>query len=149
MYRRVPVLAYRNATQPNPESTSRWAHTFSQRVGRLARITGPTLIALTFAGVAHAQGTMDFSGAQTLMTTFKTFAIYAGACHLFRRTHFCGNPHDEWAFPGCHTRTLWCPFWCRSARLGSRMDRVLDRTDDVGGASSWPSGENRYRSIKR
>jgi hypothetical protein len=34
---------------------------------------GPTLVALTFAGianVAHAQGTMDFSGAQTLMGTF-------------------------------------------------------------------------------
>ena len=29
--------------------------------------------------VAHAQGTMDFSGAQTLMGTFKTFAMYAGA----------------------------------------------------------------------
>ena len=30
----------------------------------------PTLVALTFASVAHAQGTMDFSGAQTLMGTF-------------------------------------------------------------------------------
>jgi hypothetical protein len=40
------------------------------------RIAEPTLIALLFAGVsggvAHAQGTMDFSGAQTLMGTFKT-----------------------------------------------------------------------------
>jgi hypothetical protein len=46
-------------------------------------LMGPTLAALLFAGVgsgvAHAQGTMDFSGAQTLMTTFKTFAMYAGA----------------------------------------------------------------------
>jgi hypothetical protein len=44
---------------------------------------GPTLAALLFAGagsgIAHAQGTMDFSGAQTLMGTFKTFAMYAGA----------------------------------------------------------------------
>ena len=44
---------------------------------------GPTLTALMFAGasstVAHAQGTMDFSGATTLMDTFKTFAMYAGA----------------------------------------------------------------------
>ncbi len=42
----------------------------------------PTLVALTFAGaanVARAQVTMDFSGAQTLMSTFKTFAMYAGA----------------------------------------------------------------------
>jgi hypothetical protein len=47
-----------------------------------ARVMGPTLVALSIAGVgnvAHAQGTMDFSGAQTLMGTFKTFAMYAGA----------------------------------------------------------------------
>ncbi|HTV06248.1 MAG TPA: hypothetical protein VME86_12840 [Acidobacteriaceae bacterium] len=48
-----------------------------------AHVMGPTLTALIFAGVgsgvAHAQGTMDFSGAQTLMSTFKTFAMYAGA----------------------------------------------------------------------
>jgi ATP-dependent exoDNAse (exonuclease V) alpha subunit len=39
---------------------------------------GPTLVALSLAGaasVAHAQGTMDFSGAQTLMTTFKTSVL--------------------------------------------------------------------------
>ena len=60
--------------------TNRWAKHFSkQNFIRAARIMGPTLVALTFAGVAHAQGTMDFSGAQTLMGTFKTFAMYAGA----------------------------------------------------------------------
>jgi hypothetical protein len=40
---------------------------------------GPTLIALSLAGVAnvaHAQGTMDFSGAQTLMTTFNSRFAY-------------------------------------------------------------------------
>jgi len=41
---------------------------------------GPTLAALVFTGisssVAHAQGTMDFSGATTLMSTFKTFAAF-------------------------------------------------------------------------
>ena len=31
------------------------------------------------AMAAHAQGSMDFSGATTLMTTFKTFCMYAGA----------------------------------------------------------------------
>ncbi len=49
---------------------------------RAARVIGPTLVALAFTGaanIAHAQGTMDFSGAQTLMGTFKTFAMYAGA----------------------------------------------------------------------
>jgi len=42
----------------------------------------PTLISIGFmavGSVAHAQGTMDFSGATTLMDTFKTFAMYAGA----------------------------------------------------------------------
>jgi hypothetical protein len=45
---------------------------------RAARVIGPTLVALAFTGaanLAHAQGTMDFSGAQTLMSTFKTFAV--------------------------------------------------------------------------
>jgi hypothetical protein len=55
---------------------------------------GPTLLALTIAGVgsgvAHAQGTMDFSGAQTLMGTFKTFAIYAGAVICFGGLIFAG-----------------------------------------------------------
>jgi hypothetical protein len=54
----------------------------------------PTLVALVFAGissgVAHAQGTMDFSGATTLMTTFKTFAIYAGAVICFGGLIFAG-----------------------------------------------------------
>ena len=50
----------------------------------------PTLLALSFAGVAHAQGTMDFSGATTLMTTFKTFAIYAGAVICFGGLNFAG-----------------------------------------------------------
>jgi hypothetical protein len=45
----------------------------------LARLFAPYLFAMAFATAAHAQGTMDFSGAQTLMSTFKTFAMYAGA----------------------------------------------------------------------
>ena len=57
----------------------RWARLFSkQTLLRAARVMGPTLVALTFAGVAHAQGTMDFSGAQTLMGTFK-FVMFPGA----------------------------------------------------------------------
>jgi hypothetical protein len=61
-----------------------------QKLIRVARMMGPTLIALTFAGVAHAQGTMDFSGAQTLMGTFKTFAVYAGAVICFGGLIFAG-----------------------------------------------------------
>lgn len=56
---------------------------FKRKLLHAAHVMGPTLLALAFAGVgsgvAHAQGTMDFSGAQTLMGTFKTFAMYAGA----------------------------------------------------------------------
>ena len=54
------------------------------------RTMAPTLFALSFASVAHAQGTMDFSGATTLMTTFKTFAIYAGAVICFGGLIFAG-----------------------------------------------------------
>jgi hypothetical protein len=54
------------------------------------RSMAPTLLVLSFAGVAHAQGTMDFSGATTLMTTFKTFAIYAGAVICFGGLIFAG-----------------------------------------------------------
>ena len=57
---------------------------------RAIRVVGPTLVALSLAGVAHAQGTMDFSGATTLMGTFKTFAIYAGAVICFGGLIFAG-----------------------------------------------------------
>ncbi len=56
----------------------------------LSASLAPTLVALTFAGVAHAQGTMDFTGATTLMGTFKTFAIYAGAVICFGGLIFAG-----------------------------------------------------------
>src|SRR6202021_3553129 len=62
----------------------------SRKLLHAARVMGPTLLALTFAGVAHAQGTMDFSGAQTLMGTLKTFAIYAGAVICFGGLIFAG-----------------------------------------------------------
>jgi len=54
------------------------------------RVLAPTLFVLSFATAAHAQGTMDFSGAQTLMGTFKTFAIYAGAVICFGGLIFAG-----------------------------------------------------------
>jgi len=61
----------------------RRARLLSRKLSRAAHVMGPTLTALLFMGVsrgvAHAQGTMDFSGADTLMSTFKTFAMYAGA----------------------------------------------------------------------
>ena len=65
-------------------AAQRWSQLLSkQKLRHAAHVMGPTLTAVLFAGigsgVAHAQGTMDFSGAQTLMSTFKTFAMYAGA----------------------------------------------------------------------
>jgi hypothetical protein len=73
----------------------RLAQPFSKpNLHRAAHVMGPTLLALTFAGVssgvAHAQGTMDFSSATTLMGTFKTFAIYAGAVICFGGLIFAG-----------------------------------------------------------
>ena len=63
---------------------------FRRKLFHATRVMWPTLVALTFASVAHAQGTMDFSGAQTLMGTFKTFAIYAGAVICFGGLIFAG-----------------------------------------------------------
>ena len=66
------------------------ARRFLRAVNTFVRVMTPTLIALSFATAAHAQGTMDFSGAQTLMGTFKTFAIYAGAVICFGGLIFAG-----------------------------------------------------------
>ena len=76
-------------------SAKRRINPFSkQALRRTLHVMGPMLLALTFAGVssgvAHAQGTMDFSGATTLMGTFKTFCIYAGAVICFGGLIFAG-----------------------------------------------------------
>ena len=61
-----------------------------QKLLPIARSLVPVAIAFSLTTVAHAQGTMDFSGAQTLMGTFKTFAIYAGAIICFGGLIFAG-----------------------------------------------------------
>ena len=66
--------------------------TISRAQSHIIRVMAPTLITLSFATVAHAQGTMDFSGAQTLMGTFKTFAMYAGAVICLGGLIFAGIP---------------------------------------------------------
>jgi hypothetical protein len=79
-----------SVSRPN-RLANRKASPFSkQSLAHAARVMAPTLVALTFASVAHAQGTMDFSGAQTLMGTFKTFAICAGAVICFGGLIFAG-----------------------------------------------------------
>ena len=65
------------ASRPN-RLAKRKASPFSkQSLAHAFRVIAPTLVALTFASAAHAQGTMDFSGAQTLMGTFKTSTLAA------------------------------------------------------------------------
>ena len=89
---------FRSEIPPNRSSNAaaqRWSQLLSkQKLRHAAHVVGPTLVALAFAGVssgvAHAQGTMDFSGAATLMATFKTFAIYAGAIICFGGLIFAG-----------------------------------------------------------
>ena len=75
---------------PVPFANRQTAHTLKTSFLSAIRAMAPTLLALTVSSVAHAQGTMDFSGAQTLMGTFKTFAIYAGAVICFGGLIFAG-----------------------------------------------------------
>jgi hypothetical protein len=90
MFHRSRTLARRKSTH----LADRLAPSLTkQKLLHLARTIAPTFAALAFAGlanVAHAQGTMDFTGATTLMTTFKTFAIYAGAVICFGGLIFAG-----------------------------------------------------------
>ncbi len=80
----------REVSRPN-RLANRMASTLSkQSLSTAARAMAPLLLAFTISSVAHAQGTMDFSGAQTLMGTFKTFAIYAGAVICFGGLIFAG-----------------------------------------------------------
>ena len=61
-----------------------------QQVALAARTAAPLAFAFAVSSVAHAQGSMDFSGATSLMNSFKTFAIYAGAVICFGGLIFAG-----------------------------------------------------------
>ena len=70
------TLTNRMHRRSDPQSdanlfTSVLQHTATKLI-QAGRTIAPAVIALSFATIAHAQGTMDFSGAQTLMGTFKT-----------------------------------------------------------------------------
>ncbi len=60
------------------------------RFASSGRNLAPVLMTLVFAAAAHAQGTIDFSGANTLLGNFKTFAIFAGAVIAFGSLIFAG-----------------------------------------------------------
>jgi len=79
LFRRLLRLESRSSRLPYPPAVRRLFPSPQQQLSHLIRVLAPTLLVLSFASAAHAQGTMDFSGAQTLMGTFKTFAMYAGA----------------------------------------------------------------------
>lgn len=55
---------------------SSYRNRFIKHSLRAGRSLLPALFTLACASVAHAQGTMDFSGAETLMSTFKTFHAF-------------------------------------------------------------------------
>jgi hypothetical protein len=90
MIRRNRDVNRPNFNQSNPKCANRRASYLKMKLAHAFRVMAPALFALTFASVAHAQGTMDFSGAQTLMGTFKTFAVYAGAVICFGGLIFAG-----------------------------------------------------------
>ena len=77
-------------SRPNRLANRKASPISMQSIAHAARVMAPTFFALAVSGIAHAQGTMDFSGAQTLMGTFKTFAIYAGAVICFGGLIFAG-----------------------------------------------------------
>lgn len=54
------------------------------------RAFAPVAFAMLVSQLAHAQGTVDFSGATTAMNSFKTFAEYAGAVICFGGLIFAG-----------------------------------------------------------
>ena len=55
-----------------------------------ARTVLPMALALAVSSVAHAQGSIDMSGATNVMNTFKTFAEYAGAVICLGSLIFAG-----------------------------------------------------------
>jgi hypothetical protein len=55
------------------------SYAFSRAAGGLA----PVFMTFALSAAVHAQGTIDFSGANTVMGSFKTFAVFAGAIIAF------------------------------------------------------------------
>ena len=83
----------------NQSLTSRFARLRSLTIDRqqikekatlLARSAVPLALAFAVSSVAHAQGSIDMSGATTVMNTFKTFALYAGAVICLGSLIFAG-----------------------------------------------------------
>ena len=89
-FRRLLRFDTRRNRLPMPFANRQTDHNLKTTLLSAIRAMAPTLLALSLTSVAHAQGTMDFSGATTLMSTFRTFAIYAGAVICFGGLIFAG-----------------------------------------------------------
>jgi hypothetical protein len=75
-------MSFISALQTSHPFSRTVALTVLKKLIRAAHLVAPTMVALAFAGatnLAHAQGSISFSGAQTFMQTVQTFAEYAGA----------------------------------------------------------------------
>jgi hypothetical protein len=70
---------------------SRFASKLSKRnLLSVGRSVASVILAVAASTVAHAQGSLDMSGATTVMNTFKTFALYAGAVICLGSLIFAG-----------------------------------------------------------
>jgi len=83
MFVRIRAAILNRETPTEAVSTGNWKEILSGKLRSAAHVMAPTLTSLLVMGassaVAHAQGTISFSGAQTFMQTVQTFAEYAGA----------------------------------------------------------------------
>ena len=62
-----------------------------QQAALAARSVAPLVLTFTVSSIAHAQsGSIDMSGATTVMNSFKTFALYAGAVICLGSLIFAG-----------------------------------------------------------
>jgi len=87
---RLPFRLTKATASPSPFSVS--TGSLKATATRLLRALIPLFLSLTIATAAHAQGTMDFSGAQTLMGTFNWRNDYAGIeqwSRFIREGNYC------------------------------------------------------------
>ena len=65
-------------------------HGLKEKAFLIARSAAPVVLAFAISSAAHAQGSIDMSGATNVMNTFKTFALYAGAVICLGSLIFAG-----------------------------------------------------------
>ena len=106
------MICQSSATSRPDRLADRKASPFSkQSLAQSFRVMAPALVELTFASAVHAQGTMDFSGATTLMTTFQTLAMYAEAVICFGSLIFAGIRMMSDRFQAVAFEQCWRKDW--------------------------------------